>query len=296
MRLPNALRSCLLAGLVLASALLHAAPTTSLAYARLEGQLCNPTLPCAAPFGFDQSSEAASWHGGGLAPALAIDSGTFLFGDVRGLAAGSLATGAMHVAASALGLTPGARAYGLAEIKLADTLEVRNPDGTPYTGTEPTNVRLEITGSFGASDGSGLFAGIYAAVYAPGYIEDFIGGLHGRVPLRQSELYWFEPPAGPLPSTLDLSFDIDGPFELVLGVWASFSFTQNAAASEWFDFDLGHTVRAEVITPAGTQFWSASGLFPGSVDSQAIPVPGSLLNCAAALSLLAWQRRRRPVC
>ncbi|MFT3821414.1 MAG: hypothetical protein QM750_27975 [Rubrivivax sp.] len=275
--------------LALALAPLAQAATTTLAFARGIVSYC-PTLLPACALGYTLSEEQRSWDSGDFSPSLTLQNPGMAH-TLNAFAAVDLAQGTLKIASEASGINLSAKIYGSVDVRLGDTLTLLNADGTPYLGSGTSSVHLDIDGLVDIAPGVDVFGSFAIVVYSPGYFEDFSNGVFDHVPLA-SQAVWMFSPDDPLPSSLDLDFVANGPFELEFGLWLSYDFTQDAAHSLYADFDLSHTATASFSGPPGTIFTSASGLFPGSAAA-AVPLPGSAALAALGLAVLGLPVGRR---
>lgn len=176
------------------------------------GQLCPPGPTCNT--GFEASDVIQSWDGFGYSLATGIDSTVRPEGHLAAIANGNLETATMRLATFARDLIPQARVFGLADVRLGDTLTVLNSDGTPYVGSGISSLHLDISGYFAGSGGTGFLGGIYAQVFEPGYFDALISGQ--PAPNRIAIQTLLLEPGRAVPASLDLSFAASGPFEIEL--------------------------------------------------------------------------------
>ncbi len=275
------------AALLLAVTLAPLAPlaqaaTTSLAFARGSISYCPPILPGCA-LGYQSSVEQRSWDNGNLSPSVTLQDPS-IWHTLNAFAAVDLAQGTLMIASEASGINVGTYTVGSVDAKLGDTLTLLNVDGTPHVGSGPSSVHLDIEGLFDVAPGVDVFGIFGISVYGPGYFEAFSNGVFDQVPLASKVALMFSPD-DPMPSSLDLDFVANGPFELVFDLFLSYSFKQDAAQSLYANIDLSHTATASFSGPPGTVFTSASGLFPGSAAA-AVPLPGSAALAALGLAVL----------
>ena len=276
--------------LALALAPLAQAATTSLAFARGSVQYC-PTLLPGCSLGYTLGDEQRSWDNGDFSPGVTLQKPGMAH-TLNAFAAVDLAQGTLKIASEATNVNLIAKIAGSVDVRLGDTLTLLNADGTPYLGSGTSSVHLDIDGLFDVAPGVDVFGAFSISVYSPGYFEDFSNGVFDQVPLA-SKAVWMFSPEDPLPSSLDLEFIANGPFEIEFGLFLSYNFTQDAAHSLYANIDLSHTATASFSGPSGTVFTSASGLFPGSATA-AVPLPGSAALAALGLAALGLPARRRP--
>ena len=186
--------------------------------------------------------------------------------------------------------------------------------GGPFTWTNSTEATFSIDFSGTAYTGSGVNdradVGFFISILKPGFLDgyaqwlinddSFPSDLSANTIASQDyhlagQLFSFQLPAGPLPTTIDFTFTPGGDFDWYAGI------TVDTAASllGTSAADFFNTAALSYSGPQGTTTYSASGLFPGTMDladldsAAPIPEPGTLLLLGMGMAGLVFFRRKK---
>lgn len=267
-------------GLLLPSAA-NAALITSEAGVENRLQLCGPgpAPQCITSIIYDTTDIANTGTNGNLIQSVANTSGATSAGTVSASSASNLSTSTLQATLTAENIAATSRVFGSTAAYMGDTFTVLDAGGLPYSAGGISTLHLDITGALALGGSPDLFGFIYVEIMQPGffdawYANDFSTAFALTIDSETLELN----NGSTFPATLDFDFSTPtGAFEWRVGLYADYTFIQDASESTFINLDLGNTVKLFFEGPEGTTVVSASGFIPPTIAQATVPEPASLL-------------------